>query len=234
MAKVHIRKVVDASGSMLGRESSVVDGSNEFDAKLQGTDTEDEVLVSLGFFDRHGADPTVRWVYDGVPLSEVGEISRDQYVPRGTTPLNDAVADATHLVLDAMEEGDRGLVVVTTDGHENASTEYTTERLRDLVQKAESQGVEFIYLGANVDSFDESRSRGITTSASWSGTARGAHNASLRSATLASSYVADRGSYGAVRGLAATMGSIPDDDDQFLAQERALAEAAATVSGGDS
>jgi hypothetical protein len=48
-----------------------------------------ELLVSIGNFDTR--DPIVRAVYENVPLADARPIDRQDYVPSGGTPLNDAV-----------------------------------------------------------------------------------------------------------------------------------------------
>lgn len=88
------------------------------------------------------------------------DVKADIIVPRGRTALNDAVGQAIVSIgerLAAMDEDDRPakvIVCVVTDGAENASTEYTNERVLELVKtQTEQYGWEFMYLAANVDAF---------------------------------------------------------------------------------
>lgn len=88
------------------------------------------------------------------------DVKADIIVPRGRTALNDAVGQAIVSIgerLASMDEDDRPskvIVCIVTDGAENASTEYTLDRVRELVKtQTEQYGWEFMYLAANVDAF---------------------------------------------------------------------------------
>uniref|UniRef100_A0AAU7J839 DNA ligase n=2 Tax=unclassified bacterial viruses TaxID=12333 RepID=A0AAU7J839_9VIRU len=105
------------------------------------------------------------WTFDSVvdhPFDWVrpDDVKADIILPRGSTALNDAVGTAIVSIgerLSAMDEGDRPgkvLVLVVTDGAENASKEYTLDQVRELVKRQTSDyGWEFLYLAANVDAF---------------------------------------------------------------------------------
>jgi hypothetical protein len=107
-------------------------------------------------------------------------------VPRGWTALLDAVGKAvteTGEELAAMDEQDRPgqvVVVIATDGEENRSTEYTLERVKELVtQQQETYGWKFTYVGANVDAFANGAALGIGNkmSLSYASTPVGTRNA---------------------------------------------------------
>ncbi|QBI98146.1 DNA ligase [Microbacterium phage Fireman] len=110
------------------------------------------LAVDIWTFDDH-----VEHLYDWVRPDDV---KVDIIAPRGRTALNDAVGTAIVSIgerLAAMDEDDRPhkvIVCVVTDGAENASTEYTLDRVQELVKtQTEQYGWEFIYLAANVDAF---------------------------------------------------------------------------------
>ncbi|QGJ89474.1 hypothetical protein PBI_SMARTIES_71 [Microbacterium phage Smarties] len=88
------------------------------------------------------------------------DVKADIIVPRGRTALNDAVGTAIVSIgerLNSMDEADRPakvIVCVVTDGAENASQEYTLDRVREMVEaQTKAYGWEFMYLAANVDAF---------------------------------------------------------------------------------
>lgn len=55
------------------------------------------------------------------------------------------------------------MVVVTTDGMENASREYTYDMVRRLVEHQQKKhGWEFIFLGANIDAVETAGRFGIS------------------------------------------------------------------------
>lgn len=102
-------------------------------------------------------DTFVERVYEGVDINEVGAIKVE---PRGMTALYDGIGfaiDQTGQRLAKMPESERpGLVVVAimTDGGENASQEYSQSVIRDKVKhQTEKYGWQFMFLGANQDSF---------------------------------------------------------------------------------
>ncbi|AWY05414.1 DNA ligase [Microbacterium phage Metamorphoo] len=110
------------------------------------------LAVDIWTFDDHVEHP-FDWV-------RPDDVKADIIVPRGRTALNDAVGTAIVSIgerLAAMDEDDRPhkvIVCVVTDGAENASTEYTLDRVQELVKtQTEQYGWEFMYLAANVDAF---------------------------------------------------------------------------------
>lgn len=158
--RLHVGLLLDESGSMLGNESSVIGGVNEFVEKLRLQESETKVVATLGKFDLHGGAPVVRYAYSGIPLDEVATMALEEYMPRGATPLNDALAGVIREIDEQCSKGDRVILVVLTDGLENAS-ETPTRQLRKLIARKEAAGWEFIYLGANQDAWAESDAIGI-------------------------------------------------------------------------
>ena len=100
---------------------------------------------------------SVEIVYEGVDVKEAPELSEDTYVPGGRTALHDAISIAikeTAADIAARDPGnhlDNVIVVVLTDGKENAS-ETPTDQIRNLVQAyREEHDWEFLFIGANQD-----------------------------------------------------------------------------------
>jgi hypothetical protein len=91
-------------------------------------------------------------IVDGRPISAVGSI-RDRFQPRGCTPLYDAIG----LLLDRAErrggDGADQLVVIMTDGLENASRRFDQKSLFQRIGTLRDRGCTFVYLGANQDSY---------------------------------------------------------------------------------
>ena len=91
-----------------------------------------------------------------------------QYYVDGCTALLDAIGCAIHHIGNvhkyAREEDrpEKTIFVITTDGQENSSTEYSYEKIQKLVKRQqEKYGWEFIFLGANIDAFSEAQRLGI-------------------------------------------------------------------------
>jgi hypothetical protein len=145
---------------MSGNEPAVVGGINEFVAKLAADQNGTKVLATLGMFDLHGNDPVVRVRFEDIPVSEVDTLGPGDYAPRGATPLTDAVVKTIRAMEERVKEGHRAMLVILTDGLENSSRA-SSNKVRKLIHEREKRGWEFIYLGANQDSWAESQRIGI-------------------------------------------------------------------------
>ncbi len=153
--------ILDRSGSMAGLEDDTIGG---FNAMLQKQKKEPgEALVSTVLF-----DDVSQVIHDRVDLREIRPLTGNEYFVRGCTALLDAVGGAIHHIGNVhkyIREEDRPektLFVITTDGMENASREYTYPRLKKMIQRQkEKYGWEFIFLGANIDAVKEAARFGI-------------------------------------------------------------------------
>ena len=147
--------VLDRSGSMAGLERDTVGG---FNAMIQKQRIEaGEAYVSTVLFDNH-----TEVIHDRVDIQEIRPMTRDDYYARGCTALLDAVGKAIHHIGNvhkyAREEDrpEKTLFIITTDGMENASREYSYERVRKMIEhKKKKYGWEFLFLGANIDAARE-------------------------------------------------------------------------------
>jgi len=154
---LHIYFLLDRSGSMQSMASDVVGGFNSF-LESQQRDGPD-ALFTLAQFDTEDPHEVLA---DAVPIREMVPLDGHLFQPRGGTPLFDAmgmlIADATiraEGLSSAAQAVEEILFVTFTDGHENASREYTREKIFELVKKREDQGWTFAFLGANQDSYAE-------------------------------------------------------------------------------
>ena len=125
---LHVGLLVDETGSMTGAEPDVVGGINEFVAKLAADQNGTKVLATLGMFDLHGNDPVVRVKFDDIPVDEVDTLGPGDYLPRGATPLNDAVVKTIRSMDKRVKKGHRAMLVILTDGFENASETSSARR----------------------------------------------------------------------------------------------------------
>ena len=153
--------ILDRSGSMAGLEADTIGGYNSMLAKQKAL--EGEALVSTVLFD-HAS--TV--ICDRMPLSKVSEMTEEEYFVRGCTALLDAVGGAIHHIGNvhkyAREEDrpEKTVIVITTDGMENASKTYTYGRVQEMIKRqTEKYGWEFLFLGANIDAKAEAGRLGI-------------------------------------------------------------------------
>ncbi|WP_028509429.1 vWA domain-containing protein [Ruminococcus sp. NK3A76] len=154
--------ILDRSGSMSGLESDTIGGFNSMIEKQKTQ--EGEAFVSVVLFDDRS-----EVIYDRVKLSEIRQMTREDYFVRGCTALYDAVGDAIKHIANihkyAREEDvpEHTVFVITTDGMENASRSFTQDSLKKLIeQQKEKHGWEFIFIGANIDSVKTAKSVGIS------------------------------------------------------------------------
>lgn len=159
-----IAVILDRSGSMQPLREATIAGLNEF-LDIQRKDP-NETLLHMVQFDNH-----YDIVRDFVPLRDVKTLTQADFEPRGGTALFDAMGRTITEVgarLAAMPEATRPgkvVVVIQTDGEENASREYRIEHVREMItHQREKYGWEFVFLGANVDAFASAQSFGILRS----------------------------------------------------------------------
>ena len=153
--------VLDRSGSMSGLEKDTIGGFNSMIEKQRKE--EGEALVSTVLFDH-----LTEVIMDRVPIKEVEPLTEDDYIPRGTTALIDALGGAIHHIGNvhkyARDEDrpEHTLFVITTDGMENASHHYSSDDVKRMIKRqTELYGWEFLFLGANIDAVETARSYGI-------------------------------------------------------------------------
>jgi uncharacterized protein YegL len=153
--------ILDKSGSMANLEQDTIGGFNamiEKQKKIGG-----DCLVSCVLFDN-----TQKVLYDRVPLSEVSPMTDKDYCAGGCTALVDALGLAVKHIGNihkyAREEDipEHTIFVITTDGMENASRIYSSEKVKKMVsKKTEKNGWEFLYLAANIDAVETGAAIGI-------------------------------------------------------------------------
>ena len=174
---IHISIVLDRSGSMGHIADDIVGGFNEFLDRQK--ETEGEARVTLVQFDSE--DP-FEVLIDGSDLQDVAHLSRSAYQPRSLTPLYDAVGRMiTRLDTAILERADEGkpiedqVVVIVTDGLENASKEFDRTKVFEMVTQRRELGWVFVFLGADQDSYIEGEQYGVAPGnrADWSKTKAG-------------------------------------------------------------
>ncbi len=151
--------VLDRSGSMSSNTQGTIDGYNEF---LNGLskDKDTKFNVSLTQFDSPHQGPELTVSYADTPLANVPKLTKETYEPRGSTPLYDAIGECIRRV-DA--KGRPVMIVIITDGQENASREFNNEQIKKLIHDKEGEGWKFVFLGADIDSFAVGGSLGIAS-----------------------------------------------------------------------
>lgn len=155
---------LDGSGSMAPTKGETIRGLNEFKAGRAGE--AGKTYWSLAIWDSSRFETPHR----AAAIADVPDLTDRAYQTLGSTPLYDSMARAirdTEAHLDGIAgEKPRVLFVTVTDGYENASREWTREKVFDLVNKKQSQdGWDFLYLGANQDAYAVGAGVGINATA---------------------------------------------------------------------
>lgn len=156
--------IIDRSGSMRGLEADTIGGFNGMIEKQKKE--EGEAYVSVVLF-----DDCSEVLYDRVDIQKVEPMSDKQYYVRGCTALLDAVGGAIHHIGNvhkyAREEDvpEKTIFIITTDGMENASRQYTYDKVKRMIERQkERHHWEFMFLGANIDAVREAGRFGINAS----------------------------------------------------------------------
>ena len=153
---LNIRVVLDRSGSMSNCVYQTVDALNGYLIGMQKENTEGLVTISL--FDSQSIDIGV----DKVQIKDLSPLDYSFLTPRASTPLYDAIGAAIyeHSNYDVTKE-DKKVLVIVTDGLENASREYTVDAIKKLVEEKEESGWLIVYLGSDHDIYKQTKMMGI-------------------------------------------------------------------------
>jgi len=153
--------ILDKSGSMAGLEADTIGGYNAMLKKQQKA--EGEAIVTTVLFD-HEYD----LLHDRINVRGISPITEKDYEVGGTTALLDAIGLSIQKIVNVQkrtredERAEKVLFVITTDGMENASREFTADKIKKMVQfQKEKFGWEFLFLGANIDAISTAERFGI-------------------------------------------------------------------------
>lgn len=154
--------ILDRSGSMSGLEADTVGGFNSMIAKQKKE--EGEALISTVLFDNKS-----EVIHDRVSIQSIKPLTENDYIVGGCTALLDAIGGAIHHIGNvhkyAREEDipEHTLFVITTDGAENASRSYNSDKVKKMIERQKKKyGWEFLFLGANIDAVETARHFGIS------------------------------------------------------------------------
>lgn len=153
--------ILDRSGSMSGLESDTIGGYNAMLEK-QKKEPGEAVITTVLFDDRY------ELLHDRINLRGIAPITDKEYYVRGYTALLDAIGRTINKIGNVQkhtaedERAEHVLFVITTDGMENSSREFSYEKIRQMIEHQKSKyGWEFIFLGANIDAIATAERFGI-------------------------------------------------------------------------
>lgn len=172
--------VLDMSGSMYDLTEDTIGGFNSLIKKEKEADANTRVTLVL-------FNTEFKVIHNRKAIGEVEELTSDVYCAYGCTALLDAVGNTINS-LNRKTSG-KVLFVISTDGLENASREFSRNNIKNLIS---NHDWEFLFLGANIDSFKEAGMLGIDASrtANYKASSNGV-NRHWRSLSIASRSVSD-------------------------------------------
>ncbi|HHW31107.1 MAG TPA: VWA domain-containing protein [Clostridiaceae bacterium] len=153
--------ILDRSGSMSGLESDTIGGFNGMLEK-QRKESGEAIVTTVLFDDRY------ELLHDRINIRGIAPITDKEYYVRGSTALLDAVGRTINKIINVQkhtaedERAEHVMFVIITDGMENASREYSYEKVRQMIEHQKNKyGWEFIFLGANIDAVATAERFGI-------------------------------------------------------------------------
>lgn len=153
--------ILDKSGSMAGLEADTIGGYNAMLKKQQSA--EGEAIVTTVLFNHDN-----ELLHDRINIRGISPITEEDYEVGGTTALLDSIGFTIQKIVNVQkrtsedERADKVLFVITTDGMENASREFTADKIKKMVlNQKEKYGWEFLFLGANIDAISTAARFGI-------------------------------------------------------------------------
>ena len=153
--------ILDRSGSMGGLESDTIGGFNTMLSKQQEEPGECRITTVL-------FDNDYEILHDRIDIKAVSPISGSEYFVRGQTALLDAVGKTINKIGSVQKNtakefrAEKVLFIITTDGLENASREFSYDKIKSMIEKQKSKYAwEFIFLGANIDAVEVANRFGI-------------------------------------------------------------------------
>lgn len=143
--------LLDRSGSMRGMEEDTIGGYNSYLEKQK----DNNAKVTTVLFDNQ-----YEMLHDRIDIKKVKKLTDKEYYVRGCTALLDAIGKTINYI--DKNNPKKVAFVITTDGLENASHEFSKEQIKELIEGHSHW--EFIYIGAGIDSYTEGASIGIKKS----------------------------------------------------------------------
>jgi len=153
--------ILDRSGSMGHLVNDTIGGFNSFIEK-QKQEEGDAILTTILFDDQYEI------LHNGVDIKKVKPLTTKEYSARGMTALLDAIGKTINTVgerlnnLPEVYRPSKIIFVITTDGEENSSKEFTQKQIKEMIEsQTKERDWQFLFLGANIDAVNTAQSFGI-------------------------------------------------------------------------
>ena len=152
--------LLDRTGSMSNIWDEAIGSVNAYVGSVIEPDGGPDVIndITLSVFDAQDGlqFDTLRRNIDGEAWTEIGA---DEVSPRGMTPLFDAIGRI--VTLAEADNPEKAVIVIMTDGHENASREFTREGVQEVLNRVEDKGWQVVFLGAEFANFGDAEAVGV-------------------------------------------------------------------------
>lgn len=159
----HIAVILDRTGSMESIREDTIGGFNAFVNQQKGEPG--AATLTLVQFDSQ--DP-YEVIHKFKPVGAVPALTRETFVPRANTPLLDAMGRGINDLEKCLtemkdeEKPSRVVMVIITDGQENASCEFRKGQIATMIQEKQSQSAwQFVFLSADLAAIDDALASGI-------------------------------------------------------------------------
>ncbi|MBC8144387.1 MAG: VWA domain-containing protein [bacterium] len=202
--------VLDRSGSMQSVAEDTIGGFNRF-VEDQKTGHGDAVLTLVQFDDQYEV------VYNAAPIATAAKLTDSTFVPRGSTALLDAigrtieVTGARFAAAPEHERPEQVIIMILTDGHENASAHYTNAKIAQMIaHQRDVYSWEFVFLAANQDAIATGGRMGISSD---------------QSLTYAASKIGTNAAFDSISASTKRRRSIKDKAAFIVASDRAVQDA---------
>lgn len=154
--------ILDRSGSMQGLEKDTIGGFNSMIEKQKEGKGDANVTTIL-------FDDNIEFLHKRVNIKKINHITNKDYYVRGCTALLDAIGNGINYMVNVQryqsedEKAKNVLFIITTDGYENASREFTYKKINEMISyEKEKYNWEFLFLGANIDAISTANNFGIS------------------------------------------------------------------------
>jgi uncharacterized protein with von Willebrand factor type A (vWA) domain len=178
---IEIVAIIDRSGSMESIRDDAIGGFNAFLEEQKQVDG--AANLTLVLFDDKYEVPI-----DREDIQAVEPLTRETFVPRGMTAMNDAIGRTLAKLESNMVK--KAVICILTDGAENASREYTADQIKTKIKEAEAKGYQVVFLAANIDAFAAGGSLGISgnNTIAFAASAKGVQDAYLSMSVATRAY----------------------------------------------
>lgn len=157
-----ISMILDRSGSMAGQINSVIEHFNIY--KEEVSELPGARLSVYQF------DTEYETIVENLPIEQVPDLTTEVYFARGSTALLDAIGRTISHIDSILDKPSKIVIVVNTDGYENASREFNREQIKQLITDRQNQDWQFVFVGAGVDAFTAGQGLGLSNHSFYSTT----------------------------------------------------------------